>query len=84
MSDLEFVMVPRDLYYHEVAYVRGLEARIKRLEAECREAFRAGYWRWCGPADAKEYEHAVKDEEEGWEEWLARAAPPGGVDGQGC
>ena len=25
MSDLEFVVVPRELYYHEAEYVRGLE-----------------------------------------------------------
>lgn len=25
------VVVPRELYYHEVAYVRGLEAEIARL-----------------------------------------------------
>ena len=27
------VVVPKDLYYHEVDYVRGLEARVARLEA---------------------------------------------------
>lgn len=26
MRDLEIVVVPRDLYYHEVEYVRGLES----------------------------------------------------------
>jgi hypothetical protein len=30
----QLVVVPRDLYYHEVAYVRGLEARVKELEAQ--------------------------------------------------
>lgn len=29
MADLELTTVPRDLYYHEVAYVRGLEAALK-------------------------------------------------------
>jgi hypothetical protein len=32
MSDEpKLVMVPRDLYYHEVAYVRGLEAALRRI-----------------------------------------------------
>jgi hypothetical protein len=30
-DDLKIVTVPRELYYHEVAYVRGLEADNKRL-----------------------------------------------------
>jgi RNase adaptor protein for sRNA GlmZ degradation len=34
MSDIEITMVPKDLYYHEVAYVRGLEARNAELVAE--------------------------------------------------
>jgi hypothetical protein len=34
MSDLEITVVPRNLYYHEVAYVRGLEAKL----AKAREA----------------------------------------------
>ena len=39
MSDkLEIVMVPKELYYHEVAYVRGLEKRIEALEAALRLA----------------------------------------------
>jgi len=33
MTDPTLVTVPRDLYYHEVAYVRGLEADNKRLRA---------------------------------------------------
>lgn len=33
MAELKLVVVPRDLYYHEVAYVRGLEAEIERLRA---------------------------------------------------
>jgi hypothetical protein len=47
-NEPQLVVVPRDLYYHEVAYVRGLEARVKELEtqthtlkkllAECQEA----------------------------------------------
>lgn len=28
MSDLEVVVVPKNLYYHEVAYVRRLEALV--------------------------------------------------------
>jgi hypothetical protein len=28
MSELELHLVPKELYYHEVAYVRGLEAQI--------------------------------------------------------
>lgn len=35
MSDLKITLVPRELYYHEVAYVRGLEA----INAELRNAF---------------------------------------------
>jgi hypothetical protein len=34
MSDIEITMVQKDLYYHEVAYVRGLEARNAELVAE--------------------------------------------------
>jgi hypothetical protein len=30
-EDLKIVMVPRELYYHEVAYVRGLEVENERL-----------------------------------------------------
>jgi hypothetical protein len=30
-DDLKVVLVPRELYYHEVAYVRGLEVDNKRL-----------------------------------------------------
>lgn len=33
MSDIEVTVVPRELYYHEVAYVRGLEARNAELVA---------------------------------------------------
>jgi hypothetical protein len=32
-DDLEIVTVPRELYYHEVAYVRGLEADNERMKA---------------------------------------------------
>ena len=39
MSDnLQIVAVPKELYYHEVAYVRGLEKRIEALEAALRLA----------------------------------------------
>lgn len=31
MADIELTTVPRDLYYHEVAYVRGLEAALKLI-----------------------------------------------------
>lgn len=31
MSDIRAVVVPKELYYHEVAYVRGLEAENERL-----------------------------------------------------
>jgi chromosome segregation ATPase len=35
MTDkLKIVTVPRELYYHEVAYVRGLEAEIERLRRD--------------------------------------------------
>ena len=31
-KDLEITTVPKELYYHEVAYVRGLGKRIEALE----------------------------------------------------
>lgn len=31
MVDIELTTVPRDLYYHEVAYVRGLEQKVATL-----------------------------------------------------
>jgi len=31
MSDIQLTTVPRDLYYHEVAYVRSLEAALKAI-----------------------------------------------------
>ena len=31
MSGLKLTTVPRDLYYHEVTYVRGLEAALKQI-----------------------------------------------------
>jgi hypothetical protein len=34
MTELKVVVVPKELYYHEVAYVRGLEAEIERLRKE--------------------------------------------------
>lgn len=33
MSDVQVTTVPKELYYHEVAYVRGLEARNAELVA---------------------------------------------------
>lgn len=35
-NNLRIDIIPRDLYYHEVAYVRGLEKRIEVLEAALR------------------------------------------------
>jgi len=35
MTDLKIATVPRDLYYHEVAYVRGLETKRDELVAIC-------------------------------------------------
>lgn len=32
MSEPIAVVVPKELYYHEVGYVRGLEARVAKLE----------------------------------------------------
>ena len=29
MRDLQIEVIPRELYYHEVAYVRGLEAALR-------------------------------------------------------
>ena len=34
MSDLELHLVPKELYYHEIAYVRGLETQIAELKKE--------------------------------------------------
>ena len=34
MNDLKLDVVPRDLYYHEVEYVRKLEFELSRLRAE--------------------------------------------------
>jgi Ni,Fe-hydrogenase III large subunit len=42
MSEPTLTTVPRDLYYHEVAYVRSLETEIERLRAaleECGKPF---------------------------------------------
>ncbi len=38
MSDIEITVVPKDLYYHEVAYVRGLEAQNADLMAALKGA----------------------------------------------
>jgi hypothetical protein len=35
--DLEIHVIPKRFYYHEVAYVRGLEAEIKQLRAALEE-----------------------------------------------
>ena len=44
MSDnLQIVAVPKELYYHEVAYVRGLEKRIEALEAALREIAKGSF-----------------------------------------
>ena len=40
MSEPIAVVVPKDLYYHEIDYVRGLEARVANLEAALIEAQR--------------------------------------------
>jgi hypothetical protein len=34
MTNPEIVVVPKELYYHEVAYVRGLEAEVELLRKE--------------------------------------------------
>jgi hypothetical protein len=47
MSDIEITMVPKYLFYHEVAYVRGLEKKNAELVAaleEAREALRLPEW----------------------------------------
>jgi hypothetical protein len=38
LTELIAVVVPKELYYHEIAYVRGLEARVAKLEATLLEA----------------------------------------------
>jgi hypothetical protein len=37
MSKPIAVVVPKDLYYHEIDYVRGLEARVAKLEAALKD-----------------------------------------------
>ena len=49
-----------------------LRAEVERLRAREREAFRAGFWHWCGPANPVELELVIKEEQEGWEEWTAK------------
>lgn len=43
MAEPELTTVPRDLYYHEVAYVRSLEAAFVMLKeiVESNDSFRA-------------------------------------------
>jgi len=41
MSELEIHAVPKNLYYHEVAYVRGLKARAEKAERERDEVITA-------------------------------------------
>ena len=57
MSDnLQIVVVPKELYYHEVAYVRGLEKRIEALEAALRDAFaQPAAWRVDGIREGAEH-----------------------------
>lgn len=44
------------------------------ITAKMREAFRAGFWAWCGPANAVEMERYIKDEEAAWAEWSTAVA----------
>jgi hypothetical protein len=44
VSEPVAVVVPKELYYHEVGYVRGLEARVAQLEAALREARKMLQW----------------------------------------
>jgi hypothetical protein len=37
MTDLKIVVVPKELYYHEVAYVRGLETAARAMLAALKE-----------------------------------------------
>jgi hypothetical protein len=49
MTDVQVTMVPRELYYHEVAYVRGLEKANAELVAALKEA---SFWlKTCGHWD---------------------------------
>ncbi len=34
MSEIVLTTVPRDLYYHEVEYVRGLESALRSIELD--------------------------------------------------
>lgn len=36
-EDLKIVVVPKELYYHEVAYVRGLETAARAMLAALKE-----------------------------------------------
>ena len=71
MSDLEIVTVPKNLYYHEVAYVRRIEAENKRL----RDALeRADYY--INRLEAAHRGHVVRDLDEAccaWESYKMRA-----------
>lgn len=55
----------------------------EQCSTSIREAFRAGFWSWAGPANNAEFEKWTKDEQEGWDEWQrsltdgATTAPPG-------
>ena len=56
-DDLKIVTVPRELYYHEIAYVRGLEADNERLRdalkaIECRSIDHTDACRMAGKARA--------------------------------
>lgn len=42
MSDLKIVLVPRELFYHEAAYVRGLEQAL--VEAHAILVNNGGHW----------------------------------------
>lgn len=45
---------------------------ITRLLMLQREAFRAGFWAWCGPANEREYLDTVVGEAKEWEEWTVK------------
>ncbi|MDB5612101.1 MAG: hypothetical protein JWP25_9001 [Bradyrhizobium sp.] len=54
MADLELTTVPRDLYYHEVAYVRDLEVDLKQARTD------AELWKSRWEAERADHEATIK------------------------
>lgn len=56
--------------------IEGLKAENERLRSLVREAYRAGFWHFCGPANHQECDNAERDEQAGWVEWQSENAVP--------